>query len=169
MSNKHHSEVIEMLAAIYKPQIYIELGLYKGETWYKAIPHCGQAFGVDIVDRNINGEIFVGTTDDFFEQYQKKADMIFIDADHRIESVLKDFENSLNILRPGGCIILHDTDPESNHLFGSGWCGDSYKIVDILEERSDLNCITIPCTEAGLSIVTRKKDTRTYRRNSVPQ
>jgi hypothetical protein len=61
--------------------------------------------------------------------------------------------------------MLHDTDPEEDRLFDPQFCGDSYKIVSILENRDDINVITIPIREAGLTIVTKKNDTRTLRRH----
>jgi len=63
--------------------------------------------------------------------------------------------------------ILHDTDPESDVLFSPGYCGDSYKLVKHLENLQDINCTTFPLTEAGLTIVTKKNDTRTLRRSST--
>ena len=155
-----------MLASIYRPKTYIELGLHDGETFNKVKNYCGRAIGVDIRKVHLDGEIHNCTTDEFFDQVivNEKADMIFIDADHKYDSVIKDFENSLKVLNQGGCILLHDTDPESDHLFDPGYCGDSYRMVDYLESRGDINVVTIPCTEAGLSIVTRKDETRTQRR-----
>ena len=163
MIRTHHSDVLAMIASIYKPKVYIELGLYDGETFNKVKNFCGRAIGVDIREISLDGEIHVCTTDDFFNQIftNEKADMIFIDADHKYDSVMKDLENSLKVLNQGGCILLHDTDPESDHLFDPGYCGDSYRVVDYLESKNDLNVVTIPCTEAGLSIVTRKNETRT--------
>ena len=91
--------------------------------------------------------------------------MAFIDADHCYESALKDFENVYARLNDGGVIIMHDTDPDNNKLFSFDFCGDSYRIVKILEERSDINCTTMPFDNTGLTIITKKNDTRTIRRN----
>jgi predicted O-methyltransferase YrrM len=163
----HHSDFIGLLSSIYKPKIYVELGLFEGETWNKVTPSCQEAYGVDIIDRNIKGNIFIGTTDDFFKQFNKKIDMVFIDADHRYESCKKDFLNSLKLINEGGIIIMHDTDPNNNNLFDEGYCGDSYKIVDFLEDhmKDEINVLTLPLTEAGLSIISKKKNTRTHLRN----
>jgi predicted O-methyltransferase YrrM len=87
-------------------------------------------------------------------------DMAFIDADHCVESAKRDFDNILARLNPGGIILLHDTDPEVDSLIHPEYCGDSYKIVPILEANPDLNVITMPLSNAGLSIVTRKNETR---------
>ena len=51
----HHSEIIADLARVYRPKVYVELGLYTGENWYKVLPYADKSFGVDIVDRSIQG------------------------------------------------------------------------------------------------------------------
>jgi hypothetical protein len=61
---------------------------------------------------------------------------------------------------------MHDTDPNDNKLFSSGYCGDSYKIVDFIENNmKDLNILTLPIAEAGLSIISKKNSSRTFLRN----
>ena len=43
-----------------------------------------------------------------------------------------------------------------------GYCGDSYKMIDWLNENyTDLEVITLPVTQAGLTMIKRKKDRRT--------
>lgn len=168
----HHSEFIESLAAIYKPDYYLELGLYQGDTIQRVAKHVQTlAVGVDTQPLTISDAKIVihqCTTELFFNyplHQDRKFDMIFIDADHRFESVKRDLENSLHCLADRGIIILHDTDPEDNRLFDPGYCGDSYKIVPFIEQQMHLNIVTLPIAEAGLSIVTRKNSTRTHRRN----
>jgi len=91
--------------------------------------------------------------------------MAFIDADHCFQSAKRDFDNVLARLNPGGVILLHDTDPENDSLFSSDRCGDAYRIVSILEDHSELNVVTLPISNTGLSIVTRKNETRTHLRH----
>ena len=45
-------------------------------------------------------------------------------------------------------------------------CGDVYKIVDEIEEGKfpDINVVTLPIGDPGLSLITKKKCTRTQRR-----
>lgn len=69
----HHSDFIKTMAEIYRPNIYVELGLYEGETWNKVRPYCNQSFGVDLVDRNLPGNIFIEKTDEFFFTLQRKS------------------------------------------------------------------------------------------------
>jgi predicted O-methyltransferase YrrM len=160
-----HEEFIEAIAVIKRPKSYLELGLYQGDTINrisKYFKNKENIVGVDmLLEPIIDGTFHKMSTDDFFKQNKKNFDMIFIDADHRYESVKKDFKNSIKILNPGGVILLHDTDPENDNLFNDGYCGDCYKIVKELEEDERYNITTLPIEEAGLSIVTRKNETRT--------
>lgn len=168
----HHSDIIGIIASIYRPNVYVELGLYEGETFRKVQPYAGQLYGIDIkpnshlesLKRFPNAHIHYCTTDDFHANFTSKIDMAFIDADHCVESAKRDFDSILTRLNPGGVILLHDTDPVSDNLIHPGYCGDSYKIVRMLEDNPDVNIVTLPVTEAGLSIVTKKNGTRTLLR-----
>ncbi len=175
-SNMHHSDFIALIASIYKPNTYVELGLYVGETFNKVYPHVQQqAHGVDMERKPRLEEIrakpkaylHFTSTNNFFSYFDQKIDMAFIDADHCIESVLIDFANCLDRLSDNGVIFLHDTDPREDALMIPTRCGDSYKIVPILEKRNDINIITLPLTEAGLSIITKKGSTRTMLRQKA--
>ncbi len=159
-----HPQVIRTLVEIYKPEVYLELGLYQGETFYMVSPLVKRAIGVDCRETGLLGEIFQGTTDEFFAAFTDKIDMAFIDADHKYESAKKDFDNCWSRLNNGGIILIHDSDPIKDSLLDFGYCGDSYRLVEDLEERGDLNIITLPVHEEGLSLITKKQDTRTYRR-----
>jgi len=174
----HHSSFIGHIASIYKPNVYVELGLYQGETLWNVIPHGVKCIGVDMspnvfledLKRFSNVEIHYKTTDDFFVDFKGKnegIDMAFIDADHNSVSALKDFENVMELLNPGGIVLMHDTDPISDFYINPGYCGDSYKLVDLFEQRNDINIITLPINEAGLSIITKKGNTRTQRRTET--
>ena len=171
----HHSDFIAILEKIYKPKVYVELGLYQGETLQKIQPFVEKGYGVDInenvflenLKHHSNLEIIYTKTEYFFKNFDKQIDMAFIDADHCYDSALADFENVYKILNTGGIIILHDTDPEDDKLIHPGYCGDSYKMVTYLENHPYLNCTTFPLTEAGLTLVTKKNDTRTIRRGNI--
>jgi predicted O-methyltransferase YrrM len=170
----HHSEFIKTIATIYKPNTYLELGLYHGETFSKVIPYATKLYGIDLSPNphlealrgHANVHIMYETTNHFFENFNEGIDMAFIDADHSYESVKQDLEHVLNRLNPNGIVILHDTDPIHDHYIQPGYCGDCYKIVNYLEERNDINIVTLPIEEAGLSMVTKKNNTRTQLRKS---
>jgi predicted O-methyltransferase YrrM len=161
----NHSEVIYQICAglAIKPNSYLELGLYEGETFKmlsKLIPNC---IGVDFSPKNLDGYggILVMSTDEFFNQNKETFDIIFIDADHKFESVKTDLLNAIKILNYNGMIFLHDTDPESEYLLQDGYCSNSYKILEYINnELPELTQITLPVTQAGLTIVKRKHDSR---------
>jgi hypothetical protein len=169
-----HPDFIANIAKIYNPKVYVELGLYQGETLSKVQPYIEKGYGIDMTPNDYlenlkqysNLEIKYTTTNTFFETFNDGIDMAFIDADHCYESVVVDFENVYKRLNPGGIIILHDTDPISDHLIQPIYCGDSYKIVKYLENKKDINCITLPISDPGLTIVSKKNDTRTLRRGT---
>jgi len=161
---QEHREVIASIAISTNCISYLELGLYDGHTFSLVANFVPNCVGVDIKDlRNDKkrGRFYQMTTDAFFEQNKENYNIIFIDADHSFESVKKDFENSLKILTQYGIIFLHDTDPMMAKYLAPGYCNDCYKITDYITlNHPELEMVTLPCTEAGLTIVKRKKDKR---------
>ena len=171
-----HSDFIGIVASIYKPSIYVELGCQFGYTLERVAPYAKTIYGIDIQssprlesikNQFSNIDLQITTTNNFFETFNEGIDMAFIDADHKFESCKQDFDNVLQRLNPGGIIFLHDTDPEDNSLFDPSRCGDSYKIVNLLENRNDVNIVTLPIREAGLTLVTKKNNTRIKLHNSI--
>ncbi len=161
---KHnHSHFIAELVKQINCKTYLELGIYDGITLSLVQPFVDRVISVDIKDvrRYRIGEFHLETTDSFFEHFKEKVDVVFIDADHNFESVKKDFINSINLLSEFGIIILHDTDPESEMYLDPGYCGDSYKMDKwVRENYTDLDIMTLPLTQAGLTIIKRKDDKR---------
>jgi len=155
-----HSSIVFHLAKSIGCESYLELGIYIGNninSISSVVPLC---VGVDIVPVSIKGEFFLGTTDEFFKQNTKTFDMIFIDADHKFESAKSDFNNSLQILNKGGIILIHDTDPISKEYTLPGYCGDGYRLMDLMDGYDELNFIVLPILETGISIINRKCDRR---------
>lgn len=74
------------------------------------------------------------SSDDFFEKYSTKYDIIFIDGLHEHAQVDRDIKNALAHLNKGGVIVMHDCHPISEecqrHTFaypGGAWTGDCWK------------------------------------------
>jgi len=101
----------------------------------------GIAFGkIDIavkvsVDPDITTHpTYAMPSDDFFEKYDAKYDIIFIDGLHEHAQVERDIKHSLAHLNQGGVIVMHDCHPVSEecqrHAFdypGGAWTGDCWK------------------------------------------
>ncbi len=165
-----HSEFVAFIASIYKPSVYLELGVGAGETMRKVVPFCKRAIGVDFNSEIVSkqtAKIYWETTNDFFSHFDEKVDMVFIDADHSFPQVQRDLINSCRLLNLGGVILMHDIDPKSDDLFRFNSCGDCYQIVELIEGGFldiNFNICTLPMGNTGLAILTRKGDTRVKRR-----
>lgn len=148
-----------------KCKLYLELGCQHATTIRKMLSSKRRVIGVDIKQQFDFSQGFFEfhqeTTDKFFEHFNESPDIIFIDADHNINSVIKDLNNSLRVLNEGGTIFIHDSDPEEEKLLQPQYCEDSYKIVEwIRENRPELDVMVIPADEPGMVIVRRKNDRR---------
>ncbi len=141
---------------------YLELGIYDGENFLYVSNGMEVANCVDIVaNTKINKEYFYNmTTDDYFSQNNSTFDLIYIDACHEYNQVVRDFENAANRLNKNGTIILHDTDPVSEEYTDPVYCDDSYRINDYLANNPEYNFVTLPFGICGITVVKRKSDLR---------
>ena len=160
-----YSLVIQSLVRTTNCKFYLELGVADGKNIHMIRDYVEYCVGVDVKDICLDKDkIFYNlmSTDEFFEKnIFGNFDIIFIDANHDWIYVRRDFENSLKILNEFGLIILHDTDPIHNIMLQKDYCSDSYHINDyIYANHKDLDVITLPVCDMGLTLVKRKKDTR---------
>jgi len=97
---------------------YLEVGIFKGETFQNVI--ADEKWGVDIdpaFDTRVlprNSRVFVQTSDSFFAEIpiEKKFDMVYIDAEHTFEQSYRELVAAMNHLKPKGVILLDDTVPQ---------------------------------------------------------
>lgn len=102
---------------------YLELGIGNGQN-FSGIK-CQNKFCVDI-----NGTAsYTGTTDNFFSGLTSpvKWDIIFIDANHDYEYVVRDWNNSVD--RCNKWLLLHDMVPPTPGHTHRDLCSDSYKVL----------------------------------------
>ena len=98
-------------------QSYLEIGLGNGGN-FKDIKNI-DGFNKVGVDPDVNFKIpdypdytvVKSDSDYFFDKFDYKFDLIFIDGDHTSEQVERDIVNSWNCLNKGGIILLHDINP----------------------------------------------------------
>jgi SAM-dependent methyltransferase len=136
------TDLLNALIKKYGYKTYLEIGVQNRANNFDLI-RCDVKVGVDPDIQWSNG-IFICTSDRFFEEkmkdaqyigmgaYPVKFDLIFIDGLHHYHQVVRDFENSLKCLSPGGRIVIHDVLPENEQ--GTAvpretrvWWGDVYK------------------------------------------
>lgn len=135
-----HYHFIPLLAKIMDIRDYLELGVYDGQNINEISQFVPNCVGVDTKIHSIKNPKFTfhqETTDEFFSYNTTFFDLIFIDACHDFENVKKDFDNSIERLRPNGVILIHDTCPVSEKDKESGYCSDAYKIKDYIKTHGD--------------------------------
>jgi hypothetical protein len=151
------TELINGLIKKYDFKTYLEIGVntqaQPGYNWV----------GVDIpvkhgVDPNVE-TTYKMTSDEFFDNYiTQKYDIIFIDGLHLFEQVYRDIINSLNNLKDGGIIVVHDCNPvteitQRRERVSDSWHGDVWKsIVKLRIENPNIDICTVD-TDEGCGII----------------
>lgn len=167
-----YTEHLQWLHQHRKPRVYLEIGIFRGETLRLAAP-ATQAIGVD-PDPRIKGKIesnikiFRMKSDAFFQKTADKLfldkgpiSLAFIDGLHLFEQVLTDVIHVEKYCDAGSVIVLHDTlplaaIPAERERKSQFWCGDVWKILPCLRHyRPDLCIVTVPTYPTGLTFITR--------------
>jgi predicted O-methyltransferase YrrM len=160
-----HPKVIQQIAAAQEVKSYLEVGIYRGETLRRLARHCEFVVGVDIDEKatksirpNERLEIFLGTVQEYSNSRNDdslKFDLAFIDANHKVDYVIQDFDTVTKLVEKRGTILLHDTWPQSEDFADPKFCGDAYKAVDLLRKQyGEWNFVTIQ-KHPGLTIAQR--------------
>ncbi len=128
LKNKQHLDLINFLIAQSGYKSYLEIGIADGANLRSVrVEH---KIGVD--PSTCAPSDYQITSDEFFRINDKTFDIIFIDGLHICEQVLRDVDNSLKCLNPGGIIVMHDCLPETPQqqyrvpVIGA-WNGDVWK------------------------------------------
>ena len=163
-----HASLIGDIAKHIRPSAYLELGVYRGETYRKVSKWSAVSVGLDIdpiaiksISRIRNSIAVLGSISalagrsDLPESY----DLIFIDADHAKESVVSDFKATSSLLRVNGLILLHDTWPRDELFTSPAFCGTAYLAVGELRVLfPDWSFVTLPA-HPGLTFCQRNSST----------
>ena len=123
-------DIINRYISHYNFETFLEIGHDRGEAFSRI-----DILNKESVDPNENtNPTYAMTSDDFFEQCDKKYDIIFIDGLHEHAQVFRDILNALAHLTYHGVIIMHDCHPTQQshqiHKFvhsGGDWTGDCWK------------------------------------------
>ena len=150
----NRTDIIQLLIDKVNAKSYLEIGVSGGENFQKI--RCEKKVGVD-PELTSPATIFL-PSDEFFQQNQDKFDVIFVDGLHHSDQVLRDINNSLEVLNDGGYIVCHDMNPEKEEhqiipFQGGIWNGDCWKaFVQLRQERSDLEMFVVN-TDYGCGVI----------------
>ena len=104
-------------SAIFFANIFKKSKLFCVDTWSGSDEHENINFKSieDNFDHNVNFLIknqslskFKMTSDNFFNQNNKKFDFVYVDGDHSKDQVLKDLKNSWSFLNSNGFLLVDD-------------------------------------------------------------
>lgn len=167
--NQEFIPLMKFLIHIYQPDIYAEIGIQDGHTFNQISPLIKKTYAVDInpipkVEHNGNATICKMPSLEFARRWgekewekNKSIDLLFIDGDHRKDSVLADFDALSPFVTPGtGLILLHDTYPSDEYLLKDGWCSNAWEAAEEIhtnQKYKDWEILTLPGPYAGLSIL----------------
>lgn len=135
------------LAAAKKPDVLLEIGTHRGARAKLLKAHCKRYFGFDLWEagndetdrRESNGkgrstiaqarqalegahyELIAGDTRETLPAFCArgiKADFVFIDGGHSVETIASDFKNVLQFLNPGAMVVFDDYYEPEREGFG---------------------------------------------------
>jgi predicted O-methyltransferase YrrM len=141
-------EIAKGLQAAGMNQGYLELGIAKGRCFNIISEYFGKSIAVDINQRALDyveaTEKHCTTTVDYLVNRvdcEAVLNLIFIDASHKFDAVLRDFQGAYKILSKNGIIIIHDTYSPSK--VWDKHCEDAWKIIPYLKENN-YEAVTLP-------------------------
>ena len=153
MEIKARYDIINALIKKHNYKSFLEIGYLNGDTHNKV--ECEYKDSVDINPKS--GAKYITSSDYFFMTNKRDYDIVFIDGLHLSEQVDKDIENSLKHLTPGGTIVLHDCNPETESMqirndHGGPWTGDVWKSIFKHRFNLDLEVYVIN-TDYGCGVI----------------
>jgi SAM-dependent methyltransferase len=150
-------DILRILVDRYQYKWYLEIGCFQDEVFNRIQPLMDVAVGVDPK----TGGTVRSSSDDFFRSNTETFDIIFIDGDHSAQQAHVDVQNALEVLRPGGSIVMHDCNPRlekrqiRNGNPGGAYNGDVWKVAVYLRSRPDLEIVVID-VDHGVGVVRRR-------------
>ncbi len=159
------TDIINQLIKYYNYKDYLEIGVDQAVN-IKAV-NIKNKTGVDPDTKSqiYYPDVLKLTSDEFFDYWPTKFDIIFIDGLHEHHQVYRDINNALRYLNEEGTIVCHDMLPPDEACQRmpreqSMWTGDCWKAwAQIRAENENLSMFVVD-TDFGCGIIKRGKQKR---------
>lgn len=129
-----HQSIFRCIAYRQRPKCFLELGLSDNPVMLQIAPYCTEMVGVDPgwqSDVPDNATVYKMTTDEFFRDHTHditRPDLVFVDADHDSEQVVKDLHNVSRIAATNCVVLIHDTFPADFAATAKHESSDSWRV-----------------------------------------
>jgi len=100
-------------------------------------------------------------------------DVVFVDPYHSYEASMIDLEYGIQLLNPGGVVVVHDCNPPKQGLTlrvsqQGYWLGQTYlAFIDFVNERPDLEYCVVD-TDWGVGLIWRADGAKPKRTGRIP-
>lgn len=154
------TSIINQYIRKYNYKSYLEIGVYDGKN-FDAVK-CDVKHSVDPDPKTRPTHRM--TSDVFFHMWGDiNYDLIFLDGLHHCDQVIRDIDNALACLSPGGTIIVHDCNPTTEIMQRvpreTGiWTGDVWRAWMHFRKRTDLEMFVYDC-DYGVGVIRKGKQT----------
>jgi hypothetical protein len=155
-------DVINRLATLVGAKSYLEIGVSDGQCFRLV-----QVAEKESVDPYPGLATHQQTSDEFFSTVDptRRWDLIFVDGYHERAQALRDIQNALERLNPGGAIVVHDCDPKTEDMqrvpnVQDEWTGDVWKAwAQLRSKRADLQMCVVD-TDYGCGVIRKGSQKR---------
>ena len=129
------SWLLDKISELKSRKTAVEIGVYKGGTFYAFMQFFEKVIGIDIEEKVLSFKLrsddqyIIGNSKDLniVSKIPNNLDFLFIDGDHSYEGVYEDFNLWKIKVRKGGIIALHD-------IVGADISGYKYGVRDFWAE-----------------------------------
>lgn len=136
-------DVVRLLLRLRGYRRYLEIGCQNNVCFQAIDAPLDVKIGLD----PISGGTHRTTSDAFFTDLKanrpaERFDLVFVDGDHHHAQALRDAENALSVLAPGGCLVMHDVLPGTREYEGPLWCSTAWRAFAKLREHPQLDGVS---------------------------
>lgn len=159
---KTKEEIINCLIDKFNLKSYLEIGVQYGKSFKNVKATYKVGIDPDMQFKTSHGKLLQITSDQYFNKYKIKYDIILIDGLHEAFQCLKDIINAAASIKKTGYIICHDMLPTSKEMqeiprVSRQWTGDVWKAWAVIKKQNPELDMYIVDTDFGVGVIKIEK------------